>query len=173
MNQYKIRRLVAYAIDWYLSSVLLVAFNYFYSHLKGIETTSFSTVELYDKNDATIVICIMLVIDLIYYVVIPFLNKGRTVGKMTTKLKIVNSEDKKLTLAQLVLREVVGIILVENYISPYGSYLRTYLGLLLGNVKYLSYIWFAISGLSIACGIYSKENKMFHDLIAKTKVKSL
>ena len=173
MNQYRIRRLVAYAIDWYLSSVLLVAFNYFYSHLKGIETTYFSTVELYDKNDATIMIFIMLVIGLFYYAVIPYLNKGRTVGKMITKLEIVDSKDKKISLFQLILREVVGVILVENYISSYGSYLRTYLGLLTGNVKCLSYVWFAISGLSIACGIYRKENKMFHDFIAKTKVKSL
>lgn len=170
---YKARRLVAYAIDWYLYSLILVVFNMVFSKMLHVESTSYATLELYGMKYALIALFLMLIIHCIYFVAVPLLWNGQTLGKKITKLKIVGADGNAVTLKQLILRELLCTLVIEGYISAYGGYLRTFIAMMFGNIKVLVMVWFVISGLSVASGMYSKQNRMLHDLIGKTKVISL
>lgn len=170
---YKVRRLIAYAADWYLYSVILVIFNLVFAKVIQVESTAYATLELYDNKSAMIALLLMLIIHCVYFVFVPLVWNGQTVGKKLTKLKIINIENNPLTIKQLMLRELLGVLIVEGYLSAYGGYFRTFLAMNIGNIKILAIGWFVISGLSVASGMYSKQNRMFHDMIGKTKVISL
>ncbi|MGN1398786.1 MAG: RDD family protein [Erysipelotrichaceae bacterium] len=167
---YKIKRLIAYAIDWYLYSIVLIAFNAIFSKVCGVEATVFMTLELYSLPAAFMCFALMLLLHFVYFILIPFYFNGQSIGKKITKLKIVSINGEKVTIKQLVIREFIGVILVEGYLSVTNGYLRTLLGMFFSQTKILSIGWFIISGLSSSCALYSKEARMFHDYIGTTKV---
>lgn len=169
-NGYKIRRLIAYAIDWYLYSIILIAFNAIFARINGVESTIFMTLELYSLPQAITCFILMLLLHFVYFVLIPYRFGGQSVGKKITKLKIVSNNGDKVSVRQLFIREFIGIILVEGYLSVTNGYFRTLLGMISPQTRILSIGWFIISGLSSSCALYSKESKMFHDYIGKTKV---
>ncbi|OQR58100.1 RDD family protein [Bacillus sp. CDB3] len=84
----------------------------------------------------------------IYFILLPFIWNGSTVGKKVTRTKIISLTSEKLTLQTLIIRFFV---------------------LLLPNILLL--------GIPLICNVYMmlfrKDNCGFHDLIAKTKVMSL
>jgi len=84
----------------------------------------------------------------IYFILLPFIWNGSTVGKKITRTKVISLTSEKLTLQTLIIRFFV---------------------LLLPNMLLL--------GIPLICNVYMmlfrKDNCGFHDLIAKTKVMSL
>ncbi|MEV5108482.1 MULTISPECIES: RDD family protein [Bacillus] len=84
----------------------------------------------------------------IYFILLPFIWNGATVGKKVTRTKVISLTSEKLTLQTLIIRFFV---------------------LLLPNILLL--------GIPLICNVYMmlfrKDNCGFHDLIAKTKVMSL
>ncbi|PFU46426.1 RDD family protein [Bacillus cereus] len=84
----------------------------------------------------------------IYFILLPFIWNGSTVGKKITRTKVISLTSEKLTLQTLIIRFFV---------------------LLLPNILLL--------GIPLICNVYMmlfrKDNCGFHDLIAKTKVMSL
>ncbi|PFJ05700.1 RDD family protein [Bacillus cereus] len=84
----------------------------------------------------------------IYFILLPFIWNGSTVGKKVTRTKVISLTSEKLTLQTLIIRFFV---------------------LLLPNILLL--------GIPLICNVYMmlfrKDNCGFHDLIAKTKVMSL
>lgn len=84
----------------------------------------------------------------IYFILLPFIWNGSTVGKKVTRTKVISLTSEKLTLQTLIIRFFV---------------------LLLPNMLLL--------GIPLICNVYMmlfrKDNCGFHDLIAKTKVMSL
>ncbi|PFL23105.1 RDD family protein [Bacillus cereus] len=81
----------------------------------------------------------------IYFILLPFIWNGSTVGKKITRTKVISLTSEKLTLQTLIIRFFV---------------------LLLPNILLL--------GIPLICNVYMmlfrKDNCGFHDLIAKTKV---
>ncbi|PDY24943.1 RDD family protein [Bacillus cereus] len=84
----------------------------------------------------------------IYFILLPFIWNGSTVGKKVTRTKVISLTSEKLTLQTLIIRFFV---------------------LSLPNILLL--------GIPLICNVYMmlfrKDNCGFHDLIAKTKVMSL
>lgn len=84
----------------------------------------------------------------IYFIVLPFIWNGVTLGKKVTRIKLISLKSEKLTLQTLIIRFFV---------------------VLLPNVLLL--------GIPLICNIYMmlfrKDNCGFQDLITKTKVISL
>ncbi|WP_440602684.1 RDD family protein [Bacillus sp. GB_SG_008] len=81
----------------------------------------------------------------LYFIVLPFIWNGYTLGKKVTRTKLVSLTSEKLTLGILTMRFVV---------------------LLVPNILFL--------GIPVICNIYMmlvrSDNRGFHDLIVKTKV---
>lgn len=96
--------------------------------------------------------------------------KGQTIGKKLFRLRIVSNDDKPVTMGQLFLREVVGLVLIEGYFSPISSYFRTFLAMQYGNIVLIHGIWYAIVVISLILARLTKNHRMIHDLISNTKV---
>lgn len=163
---YRIKRIIAYALDWYLYSLFLIIINFIFSYISNSAFTYVATLELYSIKNASILVILMLIFHFIIFVLIVKNTKGKTIGKMLMKIHIVSLDNNELTYEQLIKRELV-ILFIEGYLSPLGSYIRTYLGMLIGDINILTKIYFLITGLSL---FTSFGNLMFHDRIAKTKV---
>lgn len=168
--KYRIKRLLSYAIDWYVFSIILISFNALYSNIKGIEITYFMTLENYDLKTAGYVFIIMLILHFIYFIVISKLLNGQSLGKRLTKLRIISKDGNDVKVWQLLIREFLGIILLECYISPIGSYFRVLLAMYIGDIKYLITVWYFVTGFSLLLISFSKNRRMIHDVISMTKV---
>ncbi|HDR7791755.1 TPA: RDD family protein [Bacillus luti] len=91
---------------------------------------------------------VVFILMVLYFILLPFLWDGVTLGKKVTRTKVISLKSEKLTLQTLIIRFFV---------------------LLLPNIVLL--------GIPLLCNVYMmlfrKDNCGFHDLIAKTKVMSL
>lgn len=169
----KLRRLVSYFIDWYIISMLLNLVIIIYMHYtEGIIHFSM-TLDYFDIKVATKLLCIMGIIDFLYFVIIPAkITKGQTLGKKIMKLKVISNTGEKASVLNLLVRNFFGIIIIEGCFSPMSNYMRNVLMIKVGNqpIQYMVYIYTAIGILSILSMFISKEGKMIHDYIGKTKV---
>jgi uncharacterized RDD family membrane protein YckC len=109
-----------------------------------------------------------LVITVAYFIVFGYLNKGRTIGKLVLKIKIVDSENK--------LEPSFGRILLRSII-PYGI-LSTTINLILINLiskhSYLN-IYYLIGAAEIifivvTIFLISSKKPGLHDMLAHTEV---
>ncbi|WP_416327636.1 RDD family protein [[Eubacterium] hominis] len=169
-----IRRFIAFAIDWYLGSILVslpvsMAYYQFFPQqntILDLRTLPFST--------ACMTLLASLLIACLYYIVLPYRLHGQTIGKKIMKLRIKEKGKQEVTLKTLVLRQLIAIILIEGSvytISPliyqiicYGS------DSMLEMITTLHYI---LTIVSIACCLFTKRRCAIHDFIAKTTVESV
>ncbi|KXY87015.1 RDD family protein [Bacillus sp. FSL W7-1294] len=93
-------------------------------------------------------LAVVFILMAIYFILLPFIWNGVTLGKKVTRIKLISLQSEKLTLQTLTIRFFV---------------------LLLPNILLL--------GIPILCNVYMmlfrKDNCGFQDLITKTKVISL
>lgn len=106
---------------------------------------------------------------IIYFVIIPYFNKSRTLGKTLFNLKIEKCDKSKLTVDDLLLRSMVttGLLyLLFTLVSVYVFNGLVYFAIviILGIIQTLLLI------ISIFMVIYRKDDKGLQDLLARTKV---
>ncbi|MGY3777731.1 VanZ family protein [Isobaculum melis] len=89
------RRFIAYLLDWSLISFLAILVQ-----LLGKQQLIVTISEV--KNQRTLLLYGCLII--IYFVLIPFLTKGRTLGKAIVKIRLVNREHQNCSLWGLIVR---------------------------------------------------------------------
>lgn len=113
---------------------------------------------------------ISLVVCLLYFVVLPFYNKGKTVGKMLNNIRVVKSNGSTLEMNDLVIRAFInnGIFI---------SLLELVLLLCLKNHKImvtisimLTYMQMFILLISTIMIIFTKKKQGLHGIISKTEV---
>lgn len=114
-----------------------------------------------------------LVVAVIYFVYIPCkVYPGQTLGKKIMKLKIVRLDWQPLDIKTLVLRNIVGLLLIESVSMIVSRYLRQMLTLATG--IYFEYYLTAIGAvLTIISGVMvynTGSRRAIHDYIAKTTV---
>lgn len=106
---------------------------------------------------------------LIYFILIPYFMGGKTIGKKIMKLKVVRRDQKKLTLTDLTIRNIIingfgflliGLILL--YLVPSIAYFI--LTILLGILQII------LVFVSVFMVIYRKDNRGLHDIISTTCV---
>lgn len=168
------RRFAAYLIDWLLGT-FFAAFPVVM--LNGI------ALNMSDMTDDLLVIpspynyiggVLALVFSFIYFVMIPLkIWKGETVGKHMLNLKIVKINGKEVDLKALILRQMVGMVLVEGVMFTSSNYLREMLALATGEIKVMQYLYYwgvGVTIISILLVIFTYKNQAIHDRIGKTKV---
>ncbi len=167
-----ISRLAAYIIDWYIATmvagfpiVLIVSY---------VNKTTTITQDLSKLPMPWSVIAGVLAIlfFLGYYFVMELkVYPGQTFGKRIMKIKVVKDDGSDVDWKTILLREGVGIMLVEGYIANSSSYLRQIVQLFTDfNIMDLAvYVFGIISAISILMGMASSSRKMLHDHIAKTR----
>lgn len=167
------KRLFAYLID-HIILVLLYAIPIKYIHsiiTKKIESKI--TLDMFELPYAVIVFVICLLISFYYLIYLPvYRQPGKTIGKRALGLKVVNKDGSNPNFRTMLIREGIGVILLEGAAYPISGYLYSLLGILINtNIeKILIYIFTVITIISIVYALFNKDNAMFHDYIAKTKV---
>lgn len=170
----KIRRLVAYIIDWYLITFLMNSLLVIIDvYKKGSLISNVVPISVFDKNEQLVILGILFIVEIVYFCVIPrYVFKGQTIGKKILKIKIINDNGSEATFMNLLRRDLLGVVIVEGSFVPLSNYIRNVLMPYVGRVpvRYLVYLFTIISLVSVSLLVFEKNGRMFHDYIGGTKV---
>jgi uncharacterized RDD family membrane protein YckC len=167
------KRLFAYLIDHTILVLLYaIPIKYIYSIItQKIENNI--TLDMFELPYALIVFGICLLISFYYLIYLPvYKHSGKTIGKRALGIKVVKEDGSNLDLQTMIIREGIGVILLEGAIYPISGYLYNLLGVLIHESfeKSLIYVFSLITIISIIYALINKDHAMFHDRLAKTKV---
>ena len=131
------------------------------------------------KNSTTLWIyygIIGVILLLFYYIYIPFfVYKGQTVGKRICKVKIIQNNNQEVSLKSLVLRQGLGMIVIEGIFVSASALWHQLVSLCIhvNIVSMMMYVGFVVGGISTLMIIFTKEHRAIHDYIGNTKVVSV
>ena len=128
-----IKRIIAYGIDWYLGSVLSslpLILLYMSLHKDAVYIPQ--QLSIFKGYYQVIAGVLSLSVAFVYYVVLPIIWKGQTVGKKLLGLKIVNDNYQEVNVKQLIIRQVIMIFLVEGSIYTCSNMLHQLVNVLTG-----------------------------------------
>ncbi|WP_031474801.1 RDD family protein [Agathobaculum desmolans] len=163
------RRLAAYAIDWYLATMLcgapLMLINSMRTGLAAMDSS------IPPGRAGWLWGGISILCGLFYYWLIPLLWNGQTPGKRLLHLRIVCRETQQPAgAAALALRQIVGMILLEGAICFPSQLLRELIARAAGedvaNIVRIAMV--AVTILSVMLGLYTPNRRMLHDRISGT-----
>ena len=114
---------------------------------------------------------INLIIIIIYFVVIPYFNKGTTIGKKVNHIKIKKIKKEKLTIKNLTIRSLIvnGLlyfisIIICTIIVPANIYFLV--------ISFISIIQIILLVISIILLFKRKDKRSLHDILSRTYVTS-
>ncbi len=110
----------------------------------------------------------------LYYVGVPLIWDGKTIGKKLMKLQICRADGRKLDFYTLFKREIIGVMLLEGGVAASSGYLREMLQLCVrGNVLLpLSIASSVVTIGSVFIAVVGKEKRMLHDYVGGTVVRT-
>ena len=126
---------------------------------------------IYKQMDITNIFLnlINVLIIIIYFIIYPYLNDGKTIGKKLMHIEVRNQSNQPLSLVSLFVRNLVinGLlyllaVIICSLIVPENLYF--------GTITALGIIQIGLLLTSIIIVLYRKDKKGLHDLIAKTWV---
>ncbi|CDE27457.1 rDD family protein [Catenibacterium sp. CAG:290] len=168
-----IKGIIAYGIDWYLGSVLSslpLILLYMSLHKDAVYIPQ--QLSIFKGYYQVIAGVLSLSVAFVYYVVLPIIWKGQTVGKKLLGLKIVNDNYQEVNVKQLIIRQVIMIFLVEGSIYTCSNMLHQLVNVLTG--YNIASIWnkvgLVITILSGILVIVLKSKKSLHDIVSHTLV---
>lgn len=173
------KRLMAYIIDWFLGSLctLLPMCMLWMMWTQDIDNMNKANVLLIagqvGDTQAYLAGTLSIVFALLYYVVIPWkLHPGQTPGKRAMGFKIVQTDGSDVTLKSLVMREIIGIIIIEGAMYNVSGIWHSMLSLAtnINFINILMYVGLAISCISGFMILKIQSRRMIHDYIANTMV---
>lgn len=124
----------------------------------------------YDISKQTVIISIVgVVISLLYYVVYPCYNNGQTFGKKLMKIKIKKTNDKELSMNDLLIRSMINNSILVNIITI-ALVLFLSKDLYLSMSSLLSSVQSLVLIISLIMIAFTKNAQGLHDKIAKTEV---
>ena len=124
----------------------------------------------YDISKQTVIISIVgVVISLLYYVVYPCYNNGQTFGKKLMKIKIKKTNDKELSMNDLLIRSMINNSILVNIVTI-ALVLFLTKDLYLSTSSLLSSIQYLVLIISLIMIAFTKNAQGIHDKIVKTEV---
>lgn len=113
---------------------------------------------------------VSVVINVVYFIIFAFLNKGQTLGKKVFKIKVVNQDGKNPSIWNMLLRSIWLYGIITGIVNIIGVYVL--------NVKLfnytsttVNYIYYGFIIISFFMVIYKKDGRGIHDIIGRTSVK--
>ena len=167
-----LRRIIAYAIDWYIVSMLsILPINLIYSlvyHEINIQNTITGLPPVY----ALIACTAGLLLAGLYLIYLPYKTNGQTLGKKLTRLRIVRNDEKQMDLLTLVKRNGICLMMVEGAFYTCTIYFWETLDLLtsFSLASSILTIFTVISGASMVLCLIHRKHTMLHDVISHTTV---
>ena len=124
----------------------------------------------YDIAKYTVVSSITaVVISLLYYVVYPCYNNGQTFGKKLMKIRIKKTNDKDLSMNDLLIRSMVNNSILLNIICI-ALVLFLSKDLYLTTTSLVSWLQYLVMIISVIMIAFTKNAQGLHDKLAKTEV---
>lgn len=162
------RRLAAYVVDWYLATMLCGAPLLLVNAIRTGEQTLDTS--LPPDAQGWLWGSIAIALGVLYYWLVPLLWHGQTPGKRLTHLRIVTKEGGQPTAGQLLMRQVVGLLLLEGAVAFPSQLLRELIARAAGdgaaNVVRIGMV--GITLVSVVLGVYTPGRRMLHDRISGT-----
>lgn len=173
------KRFLAYLIDMFIGGLFTnfpIVMIWLYS-TKDVETVNrVNILMIYDKisfESAMTATLLAMATSIFYYLVVPaYIKKGQTFGKRILKFKIVKVDGRDVGINNLILRQILGIIMVEGMFYGISSVLRWGISIFIGiNLTgILMYFGIAMSFISLIMLLFSDSKRMLHDYIGNTKL---
>lgn len=186
------KRILAYLFDILIVTLISSLFTRFiplsdeyhdkYNELSNV-VISYQEGEIEEKeylekvNDISYVISketvstsiVTVVITTIYFVVVAYYMNGQTIGKKITKLQIVSTENKKLTMNNYLIRSLIVDSIFMNIINIV-LILVLEKGMFLKANEVVSTVFGAFYVLLFAMILFKEDGRGLHDILAKTQV---
>ena len=197
MKKVTFRRLIAYVLDIIIVSIIASALsgikflNPYYDKyivvqekytetITNSEDDSLNVTEflnsdeasdlLYDMSHYGIFISIYtVVVSFLYFVVFQYFTKGKTLGKLLTKIEVVSNDGQRVSFMSLLKRSIIinslvtsSILIVMNLTLSKTYYLRF--------SNYVQILDYALVLLSCGFLIYREDGLGLHDLFGGTRV---
>lgn len=166
------RRFLSYLIDWYLGG-LATSFPIALISQKLFGTMLKQNILEFPKPYGLIAGCLGFAFALFYFIGVPaWLTKGQTLGKKICKIKIVKDNEEEISFKNIVLRQLIGVIIVEGSLVTASAIWHQIFTLVTGVqvVSILMYIGFAVGIVSAGLAMFTDDHKAIHDYIGSTKV---
>lgn len=172
------QRFLAYIIDFFLGALLTnlpvaLIWLFYTKDVDGVKSAT--VVNIYyeiSKNASYIAFILAFFASIFYYIIIPLKNEGQTPGKKFAKTKMVKIDGEKVGIKELLLRQFIGIIIIQGLFYNISTIMRWMFSLVTNiNITGVG-LYFSIitSIISLVMLVTSKSRRMLHDYIAKTKV---
>lgn len=165
------RRFFAYLIDWYLGG-LMTAFPIAIFSMKQFGTVQNQNIMEFVPPTGVLAGCLGVLFALVYYVVIPTWGwKGQTPGKKMLRLKIVQQDGSDVSLKVILVRQLVGIIILEGGLVTASAVWHQAAELLTG-ISLVTPLMYAGLIVSVISAILAAKDPhlAIHDRLANTKV---
>ena len=166
------KRGISYLIDWYVGG-LFTSLPIGLFSLKMYNTMLHQDIMNFPSPQGLLAGLAGLVGAIVYFFVIPaFVWKGQTFGKRVCHVRIVNMDDTEVSAKTLLLRQLVGVFLIEGGLVTASTILHQVFMLVtsINIVKPLMYVGLAISGVSALLVLFKNDHRAIHDYLAKTRV---
>lgn len=193
MNNIVLRRIFAYVIDILIINLIvsvvgaivpvsdnyeklnneLISINEQYLNSEIDDNTYLSLVynTEYDLKKESIPISIIsVVISLLYFVVLPFYNNGKTVGKMLNHIKVVKSDGTDMIMNDYVVRALINNSIFISLAELLLIFVLNSSKILVITSVVLTYINLLVLFISLILIIFSKKRCGIHDIICKSEV---
>lgn len=110
-----------------------------------------------------------IILTIIYFVIIQYFTKGKTIGKKLLKYRVVSNDSNPVSINSLLLRSLIITDVIWASIRLYCLYTLDAYGY--NNAAfYLNSIMYMILFVSLLLVIYRKDKRALQDLFAGTKV---
>jgi uncharacterized RDD family membrane protein YckC len=103
------------------------------------------------------------------YILIPIFSKGQTVGKIITRIKVINDDNTNIKTNKIFIRSLFTIFLIYPLIMVPLIYLNSSILYFVISLI-LTLIEFLLVLFSIFMVLYRHDKKGLHDILTKTKV---
>lgn len=164
-----LRRLAAYVVDWYLATMVcgapLLLVNAMRTGQQTLDTS------LPPDSAGWLWGIAAIALGVLYYWLIPLVWDGRTPGKRLLRLQIVRADNGAAPSAsQLLLRQVVGLLVLEGAVTFPSQLLRELLARAAGEgaADAVRIGMVVITLVSVMLGVYTPRKRMLHDRISGT-----
>ena len=168
------RRFLAYIIDWYVGALATaLPISIIAKKLSG--TMLDQAIVHFEAPWGLVGGILGLICAVLYYVITPlYWTKGQTLGKRICKIKIVQADDQEVTAKNILLRQVVGLIIIEGSLVSASTIWHQVFTIVTGidMIRPLMYVGLALVAISCLLVAFHKEHKAIHDYLGNTRVVS-
>lgn len=165
------RRFIAYLIDWYLGG-LVTAFPIAIFSMREFQTVQNQNILQFSAPYGILAGVLALLCAVLYYVIVPaFIWNGQTVAKRMLKIRIVDCTGVPARAGRIILRQLVGMLIIEGGLVTASTILHQMLTLVTGLelVRPLMYVGLVLSAVSAAL-VLIRGHRAIHDRLAGTQV---